>query len=123
MRQNMVEQQISNNKGNTGVISLQTRLVLFMLFISLVPLVLISIRDILQTQEALTASAEASLKSSAEQTANSLDTFIQTTLESIAIESKISDFTEFLMLRPEQRPVSKEIVRAQDLLNKLAAIK
>ena len=116
MRQNMVEQQISNNKGNTGVISLQTRLVLFMLFISLVPLVLISIRDILQTQEALTASAEASLKSSAEQTANSLDTFIQTTLESIAIESKISDFTEFLMLRPEQRPVSKEIVRAQDLL-------
>ncbi len=120
MRQNMVEQQISNNKGNTGVISLQTRLVLFMLFISLVPLVLISIRDILQTQEALTASAEASLKSSAEQTANSLDTFIQTTLESIAIESKISDFTEFLMLRPEQRPVSKEIVRAQDLLKKLS---
>ncbi len=116
----MVEQQISNNKGNTGVISLQTRLVLFMLFISLVPLVLISIRDILQTQEALTASAEASLKSSAEQTANSLDTFIQTTLESIAIESKISDFTEFLMLRPEQRPVSKEIVRAQDLLKKLS---
>ncbi|MBK8783977.1 MAG: GAF domain-containing protein [Anaerolineales bacterium] len=102
------------------MISLQTRLVLFTLFISLVPLVVISVRDILQTQQALTASAEASLRSSAEQTANSLDTFIQTTLEAIAIESKISDFTEFLMLRPEQRPVSKEIIRAQDLLKKLS---
>jgi len=120
MTQNKIEQQINKQKSTTGAISLQTRLVLLTLLLSVVPLIAISTRDILQTQQALTDSAEESLRSNAEQTANSLDTFIQSTLESIAIESQISDFTEFLMLRPEQRPVSKEIIRAQDLLKKLS---
>ena len=121
MRQNnIVEQSDKIQRSGTGVISLQTRLVLFTLFISLVPLVLISIRDILQTQQALTTSAEASLKSNAEQTANSLDTFLQTTLDSISIESQISDFTDYLSLPPEQRQGSIEKIRAEDLLYKLS---
>lgn len=111
-----------NNFQNTIArrASLQTRLVLFMLFISLAPLIALSVRDILQTQQALTNSAEKSLRSSAEQTANSLDTFIQTTLDSISIESQISDFTEYLSLPPEQRPGSIEKIRAEDLLAKLS---
>ncbi|MFN8382237.1 MAG: GAF domain-containing protein [Anaerolineales bacterium] len=119
MTQNEFKQD-DKKRTSTGV-SLQTRLVLLTLLISFVPLIAISFRDILQTQQALTDRSEASLRSSAEQTANSLDTFIQTTLESIAIESQISDFTDFLMLRPEQRPVSEETIRAQDLLIKLSA--
>jgi GAF domain-containing protein/HAMP domain-containing protein len=121
MIQNNFEQQNSNQKINARAVSLQTRLVLFTLFISLVPLVIISIRDITQTQQALTTSAEASLKSSAEQTANSLDTFIKTTLDSISIESQISDFTDYLSLPPEQRNGSIEQIRAEDLLTKLSA--
>ena len=121
MIQNNFEQQNSKQKMNARVVSLQTRLVLFTLFISLIPLVIISIRDITQTQQALTASAEASLKSSAEQTVNSLDTFIKTTLDSIAIEAQISDFTDYLSLPPEQRNGSIEQIRAEDLLTKLSA--
>ena len=121
MIQNNFEQQNSKQKMNARVVSLQTRLVLFTLFISLITRVIISIRDITQTQQALTASAEASLKSSAEQTVNSLDTFIKTTLDSIAIEAQISDFTDYLSLPPEQRNGSIEQIRAEDLLTKLSA--
>ena len=117
MSQSTPTQGPSGNRTNT--LSLQTRLVLYVLLIALIPLILIAVRDTLQTQKALTNSAETSLKSSAEQTANSLDTFIQTTLDSISIESQISDFTEYLTLPAAKRAGSSEQVRAQDLLNKL----
>lgn len=120
MKQNNFEQQKNKQKANTRAISIQTRLVLFMLFISLVPLTIISTRDILQTQRALTISAEASLQSNAEQTANGLDIFIQTTLDSISIESQISDFIDYLSLPSEQRSGSIEQIRAEDLLKKLS---
>ena len=121
MIQNKDEQLSKKYSPKTGTVSLQTRLVLFTLFISLFPLIIISIRDILQTQQALTASAEASLKSNAQQTANSLDTFIRTTLDSISIESQISVFADYLVLPQEQRQSSIEQIRAEDLLNKLSA--
>jgi hypothetical protein len=120
MIQNNLEQQTQTQRESTNRISLQTRLVLFTLFISLVPLIIISIRDILQTQNALSNSAESSLRSSAEQTANSLDTFIQTTLDDISIESQISVFSDYLSLPPDQRPSSIEQIRVEDLLNKLS---
>ena len=120
MIQNNLEQQTQTQRESTNRISLQTRLVLFTLFISLVPLIIISIRDILQTQNALSNSAESSLRSSAEQTANSLDTFIQTTLDDISIESQISVFSDYLSLPPDQRPGSIEQIRVEDLLNKLS---
>lgn len=120
MSLNKSERQNNIHEIRAGRASLQTRLMLFTLFISLVPLILISARDILQTQQALTSSAETSLRSNAEQTANSLDTFIQTTLDSISIESQISDFTEYLSLSPEMRSGSIEQIRAEDLLVKLS---
>lgn len=120
MSLNKFEGQNNFQNNGAGRASLQTRLVLFTLFISLAPLIALSVRDILQTQQALTNSAEKSLRSSAEQTANSLDTFIQTTLDSISIESQISDFAEYLSLPPEQRPGSIEQIRAEDLLTKLS---
>ncbi len=110
-------QSPSGNRSNT--ISLQTRLVLYVLLIALIPLIIIAVRDTLQTQQALTNSAETSLKSSAAQTANSLDTFIKTTLDAISIESQISDFIEYLSMPAAQRAGSAEELRAQDFLNKL----
>ncbi len=110
--------QTQNISGRRNIsLSLQTRLVLVMLFIALVPLIIITIRDTLQTQQALTNGAEASLKSSAAQTANSLDTFIQTTLDSIAGDAQFIDFTTYLTLYPSVSPISQ--ARALDLLNRL----
>ena len=81
MSQSRPEQtrKISGKRNNS--LSLQTRLVLFVLLVALVPLIIIATRDTLQTQQALINGAEFSLKSNAAQTANSLDTFIQTTLD------------------------------------------
>ncbi|MBE0671532.1 MAG: cache domain-containing protein, partial [Anaerolineales bacterium] len=120
MNQKNFEQLNQKKTTSTSVISLQTRLAWFILLISLIPLIFVSARDIAQTQQALTSSAEASLRTSAEQTANSLDTFIQTTLDAISIESQISVFTDYLSLPEEQRNGSIEQIRAEDLLNKLS---
>ncbi|MBK7319923.1 GAF domain-containing protein [Candidatus Villigracilis affinis] len=119
MSQSTTTQNASARRNTT--LSLQTRLVLFVLLIALVPLIIIAVRDTIQTQEALTNSAKTSLRSSAEQTANSLDTFLLTTLNSIEIESQISVFTEYLSLPISQRITGRpEQFRAQGLLNKLS---
>jgi hypothetical protein len=106
---------ISTRKNNST--SLQTRLVLFGLFVALVPLSFIATRDTFQTQQTLTKAAETSLKTSAAQTANGMDVFIQTTFDSIAVEAKYSDFVTFLTLSSSAPALVK--VRAQDLLNSL----
>ena len=102
---------ILDKKNST---SLRTRLLLFVLFVSLVPLIILAVRDTIQTQQALTNGADTSLKSSAAQTANSVDTFIQTTLDSIAGEAQFGDFTSYLTLSPAAPPIVQ--ARAQDLL-------
>jgi len=116
MSQNKSE-QTKNVLGKRNIsLSLRTRLVLFVLFIALTPLIIIATRDTFQTQQALTNGAEISLKSGAAQTVNSLDTFIQSTLDSIGAEAQFIDFTTYLTLSPSQ-PVIQ--ARALDLLNKL----
>jgi len=68
-------------------------------------------------EQTLINGAETSLQSNAEQTANSMDTFIQTTLDSIIIEAQFIDFTSYLTLSPSAPPIAQ--ARALDLLNKL----
>ena len=94
MSQSRSEQTISGRK-NHGF-SLQTRLALFTLFVALIPLIFIAIRDSIQTQQALTKGAETSLKAGATQTANSLDNFIQNTLSSVDAEAHLTDFVSYL---------------------------
>jgi GAF domain-containing protein/HAMP domain-containing protein len=91
--------------------------VLFVLFVALVPLAVIATRDTLQTQQTLTNAAETSLKTSAAQTANSMDNFIQGTLDEVASESQFADFKSFLTLSQEAPPILK--ARAQDILAQL----
>ena len=69
---------------------------LFTLFVALVPLIVIATRDTIQTQQALLKGAETSLRTGAVQTANSLDTFIQSTMDSISAEAELTDFANFL---------------------------
>ncbi|MEO5888572.1 MAG: HAMP domain-containing protein, partial [Anaerolineales bacterium] len=116
MRQNRSEQTQDLSGKRNNILPLQTRLVLFMLLVALVPLIIIATRDTLQTQQALTNAAEISLKSGAAQTVNSLDNFMQTTLDSIGVEAQFLDFTTYLTLSSSQPIVQ---ARALDLLNKL----
>lgn len=117
MSQNRAEQTQNTSGKGLRRVSLQTQLVLFALLVSLVPLIISSTRNIIQTQQALTNNAESSLKSSAAQTANSMDAFIQTTLDTVAGEALFSDFTSYLTLYPATPPIVQ--ARAQDMLNKL----
>jgi GAF domain-containing protein len=110
-------QNISGKRRNS--LSLRTRLVLFVLFVSLAPLIIIATRDTIQTQQALTNGAEASLNSSAIQTANSVDAFIQAKLDEIGVEAQLNDFVTYLTLPPLQRSGTPAESAALSLLNKL----
>ena len=119
MNQSKSEKPAAPARRNNRI-TLQMRLVLFMLFIALIPLILISSRNIYQTQLALINGAKISLLSSAQQTANSLDTFFKETLNSLQIEGQFSAFSSYLLLDPLQRPRSQEYERAWELLDKLS---
>jgi GAF domain-containing protein/HAMP domain-containing protein len=111
--------QSASNKRNITV-PLQTRLVLFVLITALVPLIFIAIRDILQTQKALTNNSETSLISNAEQTATSLDYFIQKTLDSVEAEAQLEDLKTFLNLSQAARTRTLVRNRTLNLLKNLS---
>lgn len=111
-------QNISGKKNNN--LSLQTRLVIFMLLIALIPLVIIAVRDTIQTQQALTKGAEISLKAGATQTANSLDNFIQNTLSTVSSEAQLADFITYLTVSPTVRTGTVIQARTLDLLENLS---
>jgi hypothetical protein len=108
MSQSSSEQTQFFSRKRISRVSLQTRLVLSMLFIALAPLIIVSTRNIIQTQKALINGAEILLRSSALQTANSLDTFFEETLISLQIEAQFSDFSAYLALPSSERPGSTE---------------
>ncbi len=106
-----ITQATSGRRRNN--LSLQTRLVFFVLSIALVPLIIIATRDTLQTQQALTNGVEISLKASATQTANSLDNFIQKTLDSISAEAELADLVTYMTVSAPIR--TGTVVRARTL--------
>ncbi len=117
MSQSRSKQSPSDKRSNS--LSLQTRLVLFMLIVALVPLIIIATRDTLQTQQALTNGAEISLKAGAKQTANSLDNFIQKTLDSVDAEAELTDFVSFLSMPQATRTSAIVRERTMNLLKNL----
>lgn len=115
MIQSKPKQTPDSSRKSNSRLSLQTRLVLLVLLVALVPLIIIATRDILQTQQTLTNTAEISLKASALETANNVDNFILTTLNSINGETRFTEFTTYLT--PSSEPVAKE--RALNILKNL----
>jgi GAF domain-containing protein/HAMP domain-containing protein len=113
MSQSRPEQTQKNSGNRINGTSLQTRLVLFVLFIALVPLITIATRDIIQTRQALTNGAEISLKSGAAQTANSVDSFIESTLNSLGAEAQLADLLNFLNASQAER--TGQVVRERTL--------
>lgn len=99
--------------------SLQARYLLLFLGLSLVPLTILSSQNILQTQDALTNAAEASLSSNAQQTAAAVDTFIRSNLNDVQIESQIRVFVDYLQTPADQRKDSALETSARDLLLRL----
>lgn len=120
MSQSRSKQTQSISRRRNKSLSLQTRLVFFVLLVSLVPLIIISTRDTLQTQQALSNGAEISLKASAAQTANSLDNFMQKSLDSIGAEAQLADFITYLTLTVFTRTGSAIQARTLDLLENLS---
>jgi GAF domain-containing protein/HAMP domain-containing protein len=111
-------QNILGQRNNS--LSLQAKLVLFVLSIALVPLIVIATRDTLQTQQALTNGAEFSLKSGATQTANSLDNFIQNTLDTVSVEAQLSEFVNYLTMSTAARTGFDTRDRAKSLVINLS---
>lgn len=120
----MNQSRQKNSQAISGIkkitFPLQTRLIIFVLITALVPLIFVAVRDILQTQQALTKNAEQSLISNAEQTATSLDYFVQKTLDSVAAESQLQDLKTFLTLSQAARTETVVRERTLDLLKDLA---
>ena len=120
MSQSQTEKKQNTPEMRNAANSIQTRLVLFVLLTALIPLVIISTLNNTQTRQSLITAAEVSLKTSAQQTANSLDAYITTTLEAIRVESELSDFSAYLE-SPTTGTFSIRENRAKDLLEKLAS--
>ncbi len=101
-------------------LSLQTKILLLLLAVSLIPVIGVSIRNVSQTDAALRHAAEVSLQAGAAQTASTLDSFIQSTLDSIRVESQLVDLVDLLSMPVVTRKGSQEEDHAALLLRSLS---
>lgn len=99
---------------------LQTKLIVAFLLVSTIPLTIISsITSYISRQSLLNARNEA-LLAGATQTANSIDTFINNTLNNVASEATFSIFANYLALPSNARTASPEEALARRLLQQLS---
>jgi GAF domain-containing protein/HAMP domain-containing protein len=89
-------------------ISLRTKLVMAFVFVSIVPLGLLTYLNDRASRAALTEAADHALVATAEETATSLDDFFNVNLDTISAEAQLSALAEYLSLPAEQRPGSVE---------------
>ncbi len=83
--------------------SLRAKLILFFLVVSLIPLVILSMVNNLTSRRTLTVNANQSLIAAASQTALKLDTFVESSLNTLRVEAQLPDFVDFLELPADQR--------------------
>lgn len=102
-----------------GNFTLRAKFMMAFMIITLVPLGLQGLVGNLVSRNTLTRNANQALTSAAEQTANSLDTFINNTLNAIRTDSQWSPLVEYLGLPPDQRAGSTAEKQAFDLLSSL----
>jgi hypothetical protein len=82
--------------------SLQTKLIITSLAISIIPLTIIGYVANVAIRAALVNAANDSLAGAAAQTAANLDGFIQTNLDAVRTEAQLPDFSDFLGLYARQ---------------------
>ena len=101
-------------------LSLQGKTLSIFLLVALIPMIGLAILGTVQTQRALTAAAESSLKGTAAQSAASLDDFINTLLDSIRVEARSPDLVDYLSLSPavrEDGPIEKRLLTYLNVLD------
>ncbi|MBI9111949.1 PAS domain S-box protein [Maridesulfovibrio ferrireducens] len=98
---------------------LRTKLISSFLFISLVPICILSILDQKVTSEALSENSRQAMLAAASHTAESIDSFILANLSTVRTESTISQFAQYLSLPPDKRAGSPEELAAMGILTSL----
>jgi len=76
--------------------TLQTKLLILFLAVSIIPLTLLAFLDNRSTRSTLTDAANQSLYSTGKQTANQIDSFLNSTVVSLQAEAQFTGFREFL---------------------------
>ena len=84
--------------------TLRTKLIIAFLLVALIPLGVLGFLNTSATRDRLVENANQSLFAAASQTAASLDTFINTTLDTIEVEAQLPDMVEFLSAPSNQQP-------------------
>jgi signal transduction histidine kinase/HAMP domain-containing protein len=100
--------------------SLRSKLVCSFLFVALLPTVLLTGINRQTTTHALTQNANQALFAAASQTALRLDSFIQTNLDAVRVESQLPAFSKYLQLPAEQQANSLEGLEAAAVFRSLA---
>lgn len=98
---------------------LRTKLVSSFLFISLVPICILSILDQRVTSEALSDNSRQAMFAAASHTATSIDSFIFANLSNVRTESIIPQFSQYLSLPPDKRAGSPEELAVMGILTSL----
>jgi len=93
-------------RGGLTVHSLSTKLIIAFLLVALIPLGLLAFLNDRTTRAALKDNANRALLLAAQQTATGIDTFIETTVNTVETEAKLPIFNNYLRLPAEQRPES-----------------
>lgn len=102
-------------------LSLRFKLSIGFLLVSLIPLAVLTLVNLFNTRDALTESANRSLASAAQQTAESLDTYFSTTLNNIQQgDANAPALVEYVGLPADQRPGSAKELDALRVLRVVA---
>jgi GAF domain-containing protein/HAMP domain-containing protein len=99
--------------------SLQTKLMLTFLTVTLIPLALLTYWNVQNTRKELTYQTNQSLLNVASQTATTIDTLILTNLDVVRTQAQLPDFVDYLDLPDHRRPGSEleaEVIKTLEVL-------
>ncbi|MEH2131844.1 MAG: diguanylate cyclase [Nostoc sp.] len=99
---------------------IRTRLIASFLIVALIPLLLLAFINTQTTEKALTDNAKQALSAAANETANRIDTFIDSNLDAVRVEAVLPGLERYLSLTPKQRDDSPEMQLATETLNRLS---
>jgi diguanylate cyclase (GGDEF)-like protein len=95
---------------------IRAKLITSFLIITLIPLLLLAFINTQTTEKALTENAKQALSAAANETANSIDDFIDKNLNAVRVEAILPGLAGYLSLPPKQRDDSPEMQLATETL-------
>jgi GAF domain-containing protein/HAMP domain-containing protein len=101
-------------------LALRTKLVVAFLIVTLLPLVIVVVVNLLVSYEVLVGQATASLSAAASEAASAIDGFIGSNLDAVRVESNLPSFANFLSLSESNRAGSAQEFEARIALRELS---